>query len=266
MKWISLFLLTLTAPLWGQSFLPENNLHLEDSFYGQSNMDEYDFNEVMREIGNIYKPIVRKFGATLKIQGDWDDGTVNAYATQYGSTWIVQMFGGLARRPEITKHGFAAVVCHELGHHLGGFPKVSSWAANEGQSDYFSAHACLRKYYSLDDSYVEYLDGTAIEICKEAYNGKARNTCYHVMSAIESVSALLSYLSGRSAEFDSYDPTKASRTYNRHPNAQCRLDTMVAAILCKKRWDDQVIPYYGNQSRYNCTAGTGARPRCWYAP
>ena len=70
--------------------------------------------------------------------------TVNANASQRGRTWIVNMYGGLARRPEITPDGFAMVLCHELGHHMGGFPFVSGWAANEGQSDLFATLSCGR--------------------------------------------------------------------------------------------------------------------------
>ena len=48
--------------------------------------------------------------------------------------WVVAMFGGLARRPEVTKDAFQFVVCHEVGHHLAGWPFAYDWASNEGQS------------------------------------------------------------------------------------------------------------------------------------
>ena len=48
----------------------------------------------------------------------------------------------------MTPDGFALVLCHELGHHLAGNPRVQAWAANEGQSDYFSTQSCARELWS----------------------------------------------------------------------------------------------------------------------
>jgi Zn-dependent protease with chaperone function len=54
------------------------------------------------------------------------------------------MFGGLARDPLVTKDGFSAVICHEIGHHIAGAPRKGfSWASNEGQADYFATTKCL---------------------------------------------------------------------------------------------------------------------------
>ena len=61
--------------------------------------------------------------------------------------WRVVIYGGL-EHPLLTLDGLTAVICHEVGHHLGGFAFKTSilgdnWAATEGQSDYFAAHRCL---------------------------------------------------------------------------------------------------------------------------
>src|SRR6478609_9034269 len=65
------------------------------------------------------------------------------------TTYRVHMYGGLARRPEVTPDGFTLVVCHEVGHHFGGYPFVRDayWAANDGQADYFSTLACARRLW-----------------------------------------------------------------------------------------------------------------------
>jgi hypothetical protein len=65
------------------------------------------------------------------------------------------VYGGLARHGEITPDGFALVLCHEIGHHLGGVPRYSGangWASNEGQSDYFAATKCLRRAWQSDQN------------------------------------------------------------------------------------------------------------------
>ena len=76
---------------------------------------------------------------------------MNAFAKQGASTWEVHMYGGLARHQAVTADGFALVVCHELGHHLGGAPQKVDWfgrlrwASNEGQADYWGTAKCFRK-------------------------------------------------------------------------------------------------------------------------
>jgi hypothetical protein len=48
------------------------------------------------------------------------------------------------------------IICHELGHHVGGFPFVSGtpfggyWAATEGQSDYYSTQVCARTMWDKE--------------------------------------------------------------------------------------------------------------------
>lgn len=261
-----LFVLCFFNPLLAHQFLPDNDLYQEDQHF-LTNITEDEFNWIIEEIFYLYRPVVEGFGASLVIEGDWYDSTVNAYADRRGNVWSVQMFGGMARRPEMNKQAFALIICHELGHHLAGFPLYSgSWASSEGQSDYFSAIACGRKFFSTISEDVEYLNATAIRKCKETYNGSKRRTCYHTLKGVSGVARLLSNLSGESASFETTSPYRVSRTVTGHPSAQCRLDTLVSGTLCQKSWVDMVVPTRANQADYNCTIGDGARPRCWYAP
>ena len=89
-------------------------------------MTQETFNAVIDSVETIYAPIVAEYGGRLKVERKWDDGTANAYAQRSGSTYKVSMFGGLARHETITPDGFALVVCHEIGHHIGGAPKKAS--------------------------------------------------------------------------------------------------------------------------------------------
>src|SRR5690606_8921942 len=99
----------------------------------------------------------REHRGRLNAIKEWDDGTVNAYADRNGGTWNIILYGGLARHPAITEDGLALAACHELGHHIGGAPKKStyfgsSWITNEGQADYFATLKCLRKYFRNDNN------------------------------------------------------------------------------------------------------------------
>ena len=124
-----------------EGFLPENDLKISVNAKRFGGISEEQFNTVIDKVNDVYAPLVAQEGGTLKIVKNWTDATVNAYAQRQGTTYLVSMFGGLARHETITEDGMALVVCHEIGHHIGGAPKKtwgSAWASNEGQSDYFA--------------------------------------------------------------------------------------------------------------------------------
>lgn len=85
-------------------FMPDNNMYIGVDTL-DSQMTEETFNTVIDRIIEVYSPIVKTKGANLKVVKNWQDGTVNAYANQQGSTWSVHMFGGLARHPMVSNDG-----------------------------------------------------------------------------------------------------------------------------------------------------------------
>jgi hypothetical protein len=259
-----------------QTFMPENNLHLQDNLFSENGMTEEMFNDIIDQVEAYYKPIVSNLGGDLYVERNWDDATVNAYASQEGSTWKVAMFGGLARRPEVTPDGFAMVVCHELGHHVAGWPYVQSWAANEGQSDYFALHACAKNLWKdqADENAQakSSVDAYAKKLC-DANSKSDMGMCYRSMSAGYSLANLLGALNNQKVSFTTPDKSVVSKTNNSHPKAQCRLDTYVAGILCAATWNDDLIPKNAKESaKYMCTSTDlnnypiTARPRCWFKP
>lgn len=273
---------SLASPAFGDetvSFMPPNQLHLQKAAVN-GEITEKVFNEVIDEAIAHYQPIIASHGGTLKFNRLWTNGTVNASANRQGRTWVVNMYGGLARRPEVTKDGFALVVCHELGHHLGGFPFTGGgifggrWAANEGQSDYFATLSCARDLWqdqnAINAAAAQKVDAKAAGVCNEIWStDNARNLCYRIANASLSLATLLA--NGEKVAFDTPDQTVVNRTANQHPNAQCRLDTYMAGARCVAEFDKNVIPQNLAQSRENtCDVANqyteGTRPRCWYAP
>lgn len=271
------------------SFFPPNQLHLEP-VRGASSITEAKFRELIDEVVTAYKPVVESHGATLKVNYLWSDSTVNASADQSGNTWIVNMYGGLARRPEITEDGFSAVVCHELGHHLGGFFFYGDrdWASSEGQADYFATQSCLREIWKNTDSvnagYKEKLSAFGLAGCDRAWESTAdRNLCYRIAAAGESLATLLSALGrGQVPRIDTPDRTEVSKSSAAHPQAQCRLDTYFAGSICPVNFDPMIIPGKFHPKGQNsveaeketigsfCHSATGFlegnRPRCWFKP
>lgn len=262
-------------------FIPENQFYIPENFAG-GGLTEVQFNNVIDKVSAHYSPIISAKGATLDMKRNWADGTVNAYASRdlsRGTTWTVAMFGGLARHPLITEDAFAVVVCHELGHHLGGAPKKTQafqvdpkWASNEGESDYFATAKCLRKVFENEDN-EKALAGKTIpaqvqKSCSDIYKNQAEALlCQRVAIAGLEIATFLGALSKDKTQvsFSTPDKKKVWRVDNDHPKAQCRLDTYFQGALCDKGPDlelGQKDPSIGA-----CTAkngdSAGLRPRCW---
>jgi hypothetical protein len=265
------------------SILPPNQLHLEDGLI-KGGITQAQFLKTIDMVSKVYAPILKKFDGDLKIIGDWDDSTVNAFADRDGSNWNVYMFGGLARRVEVTVDGFALVICHELGHHVGGFPYVSDWAADEGQSDYFATQACGRKIWMNDDAGNARAASTVHPVAKQKCDGrwqtvKDRNLCYRVAGAGLSLARLLGALEGVKPDFSKLDTSVVPETNHEHPAAQCRLDTYLAGGLCDVKFNDNMIPGVSTTmsdrnrekealsvscSQFDKTKPFAGRPKCWF--
>lgn len=256
------------------SILPPNNLNLEDRMELDSSMTESQFNSIIDKVEKYYAPIVAKHGGKLKFFRHWEDSTVNASAIQTGNTWQLDMYGGLARRPEITPDGFTLVICHEMGHHLAGFPFVSEWAANEGQADYFATLSCAHELWRSEGTqnaqFTTQVDAYPKELCDKAWqNSSDRNLCYRSMMAGRSLANLLAQ--GEAVSFSTPDKKVVDHTDHQHPAAQCRLDTYMAGAICGASFDKTLIPQDENRAgTVSCMDRakfkTGFRPTCWFKP
>ena len=255
-----------------KTFMPENDLWQEDGFM-DNGMTEEKFNEIIESVRVVFEPIVKDLGGKLVIKGDFNDSTVNAYADREDGNFNVTMFGGLARRSEITEDGFAMVIAHEISHHTGGWPFVQDWASAEGMSDYGAFHAVAKLLWKDAGQTVSEVDPVAKKICDENFKGDL-NLCYRQMNAAYSLSNLLGQLGGKQVSFSTPDNTIVKRTRTSHPNAQCRLDTMVGAALCDVDWNYGVIPQNkAEATKQSCMYpivdgkyDIRNRSRCWFKP
>ncbi len=277
-----------------QGFIPENDLWIDvnDKSKNAAGLSEEEFNEVIDEVVKVYEPIVKSKGGNLIVKRLWDNGTVNASAMRQGNDYIVNMYGGLARHETVTADGFAMVVCHEVGHHIGGAPvygasqsssggwggggsSANSWASTEGQSDYFAASKCLRKAFKNDNNaeIVAMLD--VPEYVKQSCEKNFKNNddfmlCARAAMAGLSLANLFKAL--RKLEvplsFQTPDTKVVSKTYEGHPQPQCRLDTYFQASVCEA--DDRIDLGYEDEAQGACARVNnqkfGARPLCWYKP
>lgn len=264
-------------------FVPENNLKISVAAKRKAGegLTEEQFNEVIDKVEAAYAPIITSLGGNLKVSRNWTDGTVNAYASRAGSTWNVAMFGGLARHATITEDGFALVVCHEIGHHIGGAPKKvsawsNSWASNEGQADYWANLKCLRRVFEKESSMrivraMKDVPEELVNKCKAVWETtKDRAICIRGGMAGMSVAKLFQSL--RNAEvapdFTTPDAKVVTRTDDNHPAYQCRLDTYFQGSLCPAHYSDDVEQDDEVIGTCHGALGSriGTRPLCWFKP
>ncbi|MBS1958360.1 MAG: hypothetical protein JST80_02715 [Bdellovibrionales bacterium] len=268
-------------------FAPQNDVNIPAGLemHGDG-IDETTFNAVIDKVSSFYSPIIASKGGKLNVNRKWTDGTVNASATRQGKTWTVNMYGGLARFQGMTSDGFAMVMCHELGHHLGGFPRVkgifgiNSWASNEGQADYFATMKCFRRVFENEDN-VDALSNVSVpeavtEACSKTFKSQKEIALCQRAGMTSKVLADTLYALGRrgspsrepatAPSFTTPSTAEVSTTDNDHPLAQCRLDTYMAGAICG-------MPYTEDFAQDNATGGACAeergdkyafRPHCWY--
>jgi len=284
--------LTLPAVASAQ-FAPKNDLWKQDAAIRKMDpkMTQKEFDAISQGVIDVFAPFADLHGGKLSVNADWNDSTVNASAEENGTSWVVNMYGGLARRPEITYDGYKGVICHELGHHFGGFAFYSDddWAAAEGEADYFATQFCLGLLF-VDEKAVNATFRTNVPKPVQAKCDLAwktvdeQNLCYRIAAAGQSLANLLAKLEGAKVpDVTKPDPSIVTTTDVDHPHAQCRLDTYFNGALCAtKTFDIKTIPGKANAAgqtskaaqdeaaEYSCL-GTGAmamgeRPRCWFKP
>jgi len=263
----------LTSPLaWGN--FPQNSWHISK--------DEKDLSGVQQEQAKtIIKQIKQSFGQkfapkTLQIEFLWDNAEVRASSTyDDNDDPKIVVYGGLARHPLMTEDGLSLILCHELGHFLGGAPKkfrghssLRSWSSAEGQADYYAASKCLKKVFreNVKNESIESLLGLVNIPPTEITNVCIDYLCQRILAASLSVSKIYALAASGNPDQVSLKNKDQSVTYETittHPNPQCRLDTYEAGALCP-------IPYsqdfdLNDPSVGACDQDYG-RPLCWFHP
>lgn len=281
----------VSSSLAQATFVPEEEIQYKSLKPGPSNMDEAQFKALLNQIQSSYTDVVKFHGGTLAIAGDWKSEKLNAGATQLMNFWRVVISGALARRPELTPDGFTLIVCHELGHHLGGYsfshpvnPILGVWAANEGQADYFATQVCARKLWNNEKEKNASFRSQASDFvknrCDTAWNTQEdRDACYRISVASQSVAATMAALMNKPMpSFETPDPARVDATSDNHPAVQCRMDTSFQGAICAMPHDEKVIPgkktaggpFAAEAEReaflYSCRASEpfGYRPACWF--
>lgn len=150
-------------------------------------------------------PLALQQGGHLHLVLEPDNPSVNAMAKRDGDDWNIVVYGGLLRHPAIHEAELTMVLCHELGHHLGGSPTAArdGWSACEGQADYWSTLACFGAIRPHDDG---------------------------VNTALTLTQLYSSMGGGATPSLECQGSERPPRTWYGYPSPQCRLDTLLAGL------------------------------------
>jgi hypothetical protein len=278
MKYILIVLCFFTNMAFAS--FPENNLHIPPNATFKNSMTEEEFNQILERVITVYSPIIKLKKSVLILNKLWKSDAVNANASRFGgTTWTINIYGGIARHPLVTSDGLLFITCHELGHHLGGAPKIGGlrgyWSSTEGEADYFGGMKCMRKILFNDDNISIVKDMNVDSLLRDKCSSTYQNEnevalCERIGMAGKSLGDMLASLKGDNSVvyFNRPDKTIVTKTIKEHPNAQCRLDTYLSSVLCTKNFDEEIgqkDPSIGVCTK-NEGYDLGLRPLCWYKP
>jgi hypothetical protein len=273
--------------------------HTNPDGSSDSSISQQDLETVVSKIKKVFVPIVDQHGGKLRIETYWEDQTINLYAEQVSFSWFIHVFGGFVRLPHLSLDALTMAICHELGHHLAGFPFKTTWSTAEAQADYFANHVCTHQLWQNDLEvnldHAERIDPNSHARCLGAYEDLPNQAlCFRKATAALNLSQVMAkVLNEPEIDPNSRPQERVAKTLYEHPNTSCRFETFVRAALCPKPFDLYKIPgriprkivpvpspprgsneLWAEQesAKFLCVFDgdlvsefLGARPECWFA-
>tara|TARA_Y100000780_G_scaffold232594_1_gene268616 strand:- start:285422 stop:286054 length:633 start_codon:yes stop_codon:yes gene_type:complete len=109
-----------------------------------------DFHRIPATIVSLFSKQLESKNLQLDLR--WESPYFGAGVSIKDQRINLLIFGGTTRIEGMTKGAYAALVCHEIGHILGGSPyqdfSGAEMFSREGQADFFAASVCLPKFFS----------------------------------------------------------------------------------------------------------------------
>ncbi len=210
---------------------------------------------------SIYAPTVKiERNVPLNLFLDNEEPNMAAGVSLYKAEAHIGVGADLHRNPNINPDAYLAMLCHEVGHLLGGKPYSANtmkpspqWASNtpsssEGQSDYFSSLVCMKKVFA---------ETNASKIVDIAVTPKIKNLCERQYPKIldqnickRSIKAGYDLMLYISSIYSSFGPLtdflkmemdasegRGLSVGQMYPSLQCRFDTIVAGALNRNQPD-----------------------------
>ncbi len=217
--------------------------------------------DVIEKITNIFTKNGNEPEIYFDLNWEYPKFVAKAKCNNYdGPKRKVLVSGEVARTSFVTKDTFALILCHEVGHCLGGKPNYADiYTSVEGQADYWSAHSCLAKYFKKIPVTTDWINDSNID-------PDILNTCSLVhtelmdkVACIKTIQTSLFAMKNNSSGDQGISiltpsTVEVTKIERYHPPAQCRLDTLVSGAL--------YIPGIDSKNQVQASS----RPLCWYNP
>lgn len=269
---LTFFLLPSIGTIAQANLLPKSEIRAPLGYQKEGlDLSEDDFYRLINLIINPYRDIFRDFGMRrLLINKNWENDKINASADRVNGSFLINIYGGLARYKPLTTDGFAMVLCHEIGHLIGGAPVMTSKnkISSEGQADYFSTSKCFKTFAknfprNINESIVSHL---AYRKCQSIYDKKIdQDICLRSSLAQESVAKTITLLDNEHnvPEITTPDTSVVESTiFDGYPSNQCRIDTLFSGSLCDV--SEKIMFSFHDHNVGACTNDVANRPSCWF--
>ncbi|MGI4992821.1 hypothetical protein ACRXCV_09340 [Halobacteriovorax sp. GFR7] len=192
---------------------------------------EGEFREVIESVLSIYDQKLPQ-GKNRQVDINWESKTLNASVgyKRHSESVRFSFHGEFVRKNKLSKDAFALIACHEVGHIIGGYPKVmpTQKYSSEAQSDYFATNECLKKYFVANSAENVDISGISSEKLSQCKDDKL---CLRGLGAIRDASVIYpgSDINAKS------DHISKVTIFNDYPQNQCRVDTLKAGLLNQPR-------------------------------
>lgn len=249
--------------------------------HAHSAVSKIEMEHLKNRVHELYGPLAQDKGYSLDIVYEYDNKLPGAYARKIipEKKWNITVNGDFLNHPEMTYETFALVLCHEVGHFLGGAPFVQGkrltaavfqtapkHMSNEGQADFFATADCGKKIFG--DNYFSKKSRDLPDVIKNKceFSITDRETCLRLAENSKKVVDVYGEIASK---FDRVTYPKVSYTekenfltertldiVGEYATLQCRMDTMMAGIECDYNLNGECINRFGKVEEM--------RPRCWY--
>lgn len=237
------------------------------AFFPVKSLAESAFDLAVSTTQATYQDRFQKMG--LGFQWTTDAKVTVADIQIRNSSVFLRVSPALMNSKQLSQDEWQMILCHEVGHILGGAPYT--WVnqddggeySAEGQADYFAASKCLRTLWTdKAQNTVAVSTLTKELVTKIKARGCLSNQCIRIVATANDLLGALSPDESFAVDRRSEDKVTETQTFPVSSPAQCRLDTMIAGALCEV---DPAIPFSSSNQRDGaCASGPGARPACWF--
>jgi len=186
---------------------------LPDSLLTKSTLMNMDIKGIEEAVADFESTMVQEIPRDHEfiIKLEAHNPRINAEITKIDRSIVLSVWGGMIGHSLMTPDTFQLLLCHELGHLLGGPPLKSKngWSSTEGQADYFSG-SCIKNLGLSEEEFLE----AALNLGK-----------------------IYAQVTGQAEpSLTRCDESSVTRTNYGYPQVQCRLDSILAG------WKEQPRP------------------------